>query len=63
MVTPTVKLLGENGNIFFILGRCQKEAKKAGWSKKELNDFTNKVTSADNYDHALQIVMEYFEVE
>ena len=63
MITPKVKLLGEDGNIFFILSRCQKEARKAGWSKEQLSTFTNKVTSSDNYDHALQIVMEYFEVE
>jgi hypothetical protein len=32
---PTVKLVGENGNAFAILGACKTAAKKAGWPKEK----------------------------
>ena len=58
---PEVKLIGEDGNAFTILGRCQMAAKKAGWSKEQMKDLMDEMTRSD-YDHLLQVAMENFEV-
>jgi hypothetical protein len=59
---PKVKLVGEDGNAFAILGRCLKEAKKAKWSQEQIQQFMTESRSGD-YDHLLQTVMKYFEVK
>ena len=58
---PKLKLLGRNGNAFFVLGMAKQAATKAGWTKEQIDDFMTKAKSGD-YDHLLQTCMEYFEV-
>lgn len=58
---PRVKLLGRDGNAFAILGACHQAAKRAGWDKERIAEFTSKATDGD-YDHLLGTVMEYFDV-
>ena len=58
---PTVKLIGEDGNAFFVLGACRKAALKAGWSVERWEQVRNQMTSGD-YDHLLGIAMEHFDV-
>lgn len=58
---PEVKLIGEDGNAFAILGRCRRAAKKAGWTDDEWQRFQREATSGD-YDHLLATVMEWFDV-
>jgi hypothetical protein len=48
----TVKLAGEDGNPFAILGRCQRAARQAGLPKAETDAFITEATSGD-YDHLL----------
>lgn len=60
---PRVKLSDEDGNVFSILGRCLKAARKAGWSENQLKEFSGKATSAHSYEEVLQLVMNEFEVE
>ena len=62
MGMPKVKMVGEDGNAFAILARCRKAARKAGWSKEAVENFTTHATSGD-YDHLLVTVMEYFDVD
>ena len=57
-----VKLVGEDGNAFAILGRCQRAAKKAGLEKEEIEAFMTEARSG-NYDHLLQTCMRYFNVD
>ncbi len=57
----TVKLVGEDGNVFSIMGRCQKALRRAGAPQKHIDAFLHQVTSGD-YDHALQVVMEWFTI-
>lgn len=57
-----VKLVGEDGNAFFILGRVTTELKRAGATREELNEFEKEATSGD-YDHLLRTVMEWVDVE
>lgn len=59
---PKVKLIGEDGNAFSILGRYLKEAKKNNWSKEEIERFMTEARSGD-YDDLLRIVMKYFDVK
>ena len=59
---PKLQLSGEDGNVFFIIGRARSIAKENGWSKEKIAEFMNDVTSG-NYDHALQVCMKYFDVE
>jgi hypothetical protein len=61
MGKPKAKLLGEDGNIFNILGICTTALKRA--NQKELAaDLQTKVFNATSYDEALAICMEYVDV-
>ena len=61
MSKPTLRLIGEDGNVFFILGKAVREACRAGWDEEKIEQFKKEAMSGD-YDHALQTCMEYFEV-
>ena len=58
----TVKLTGEDGNAFNILGICMRAMRRAGLSQEERDAFRAEATSS-NYDHLLATCMEWFEVE
>lgn len=53
----TVKLTGEDGNAFFIIGKVTKALKKAGVHEQEIESFREKAISGD-YDNALRTAME-----
>ena len=53
-----VRLVGEDGNAFFILGRVTAALKKAGATKEERNEFMMEATSGD-YDHLLATVCRW----
>lgn len=55
---PIVKLVGEDGNAFSVLGRAAKAMKRAGWKKEDIDAFYNEATSGD-YNHLLATVMRY----
>jgi CO dehydrogenase/acetyl-CoA synthase gamma subunit (corrinoid Fe-S protein) len=54
---PTVKLIGRDGNAFFILGTVKEALLKAGL-EQEAKEFMKKAT-ADDYNNLLRVVMEY----
>ena len=58
----TVKLVGEDGNAFAILGRVIGAMNRAGVPKHERGRFTAEATSGD-YDSLLRTVMEWVNVE
>jgi len=62
MEKPTVKLIGQDGNIFSILGKCTRALKNNG-QKKEADELTKEVFSSSSYNEALQLCMEYVDVE
>jgi len=62
MSKPIVKLVGEDGNAFSILGRCRTAARKAGMPKEQFDAFMEEATSGD-YNHLLATVMKYFDEE
>lgn len=58
----TVKLVGEDGNAFAILGRVIREMKRAGVPKLEQDAFRDEATSGD-YDHLLQTCMRWVDCD
>jgi len=58
---PKVKLIGNDGNAFFILGQVKKAMKKAGASEDELVQYVQEATTGD-YNHLLQVSMEYIDI-
>lgn len=56
-----VKLIGEDGNAFFILGKVREALIKNG--RKDLVEEFMKEAQSGDYDHLLVTVMEYVEVE
>lgn len=57
---PTAKLIGANGNIFNLLGICSRSLRRMPGAFNEMRD---RVFEAKSYDEALQIIMDYVEVE
>ena len=55
---PKVKLVGSDGNVFALLGRCAQGLKKAGQPEKA-KELQSKVLAARSYDEALVLMMEY----
>jgi len=58
----TVKLVGEDGNAFVILGKCNTAMRKAKIDQVTIENFTKEATSGD-YDHLLQTCIKYFDIE
>ena len=56
-----LKLIGEDGNAFSILGRARKVMLEAG-QKEEFAKYKSEATSGD-YDNLLQVTMKWFDVE
>jgi len=59
---PRVKLVGENGNVFNLMGICSRALKDAG-QKEKATEMCKKITGCGSYDEALAIMMDYCEVE
>ena len=53
-----VKLVGEDGNAFFIIGRCSKAMKRAGHADR-VKEFQDEAKSGD-YDKVLSTCMKWF---
>lgn len=59
---PRVKLVGEDGNVFNLIGICSRALKAAGQADKS-KEMVNKIYACGSYYEALSIMMEYCEVE
>ena len=57
---PRVKLVGEDGNAFFIMARVREALRKAGADKEYIDKYTDEATSGD-YGNLLRVTMEYVE--
>jgi len=56
-----VKLVGEDGNAFAIMGAVQRAMRKAGLSQEQIDEYL-KESKAGDYDHLLQTAMRFVEV-
>ena len=59
---PQMRLIGEDGNIFSILGRASGLLKDAGM-KAQSDEMFQRVTACGDYDKALHIISEYVDSE
>lgn len=57
-----VKLIGEDGNAFAILGKVRRAMRNQKISDDEINRFHREATSG-NYDHLLATCMEWVDVK
>ncbi len=56
------QLVGEDGNVFNVIGRVLRALNKAGLRDKA-QEFKKRAFSARSYDEVLLLAMEYAEVE
>ena len=61
-IRPKMKLIGQDGNIFAIMGRASRLLKNSGQGDKA-KEMRDRVMSCDSYQKALSIVSEYVETE
>jgi len=54
----TLELAGLDGNAFSLMGAFQRQAKREGWSKEEIDAVLEECKSGDYY-HLLQTLMSY----
>lgn len=53
-----LKLVGMDGNAFFIMGAFQQQARKEGWTKEEIDAVLNDAQSGD-YNHLLYTIANH----
>ena len=58
---PTVKLVGEDGNAYYIMGRVKRALRSAGADQEYINRYLQ-VSMVGDYDHLLQTALKYVEV-
>lgn len=61
ITTVTVKLVGEDGNAFSILGRVRAAMRKGKVAPDIIEEYTKRATSGD-YDNLLATTSEYVEI-
>tara|TARA_R110001583_G_scaffold183718_1_gene342470 strand:+ start:297 stop:485 length:189 start_codon:yes stop_codon:yes gene_type:complete len=61
MEKPTVKLTGEDGNAFAIMGTVAKALQKAGFSQEHIAKYYEDSSSGD-YDNLIRVAMKYANV-
>ena len=59
---PSMNLIGEDGNIFSIMGRASRLLQRAGM-KAQSEEMVQRVTSCGDYYQALNIISEYVDTE
>ncbi|MCL2440491.1 MAG: hypothetical protein FWD14_01995 [Treponema sp.] len=60
---PIVKLVGQNGNVYNLMAICSKALRDFGQPELAKEMYDKITTTAKSYDEALQIMMDYCEVE
>jgi len=59
---PTVKLVGYDGNAFYILGKVSRALREAGYDTEYVKKFKDEAMSGD-YNNLLGVCCEYVDVE
>lgn len=55
-----LKIAGLNGNAFVLMGAFQRQAKKEGWTKEEVDSVLTEAKSG-NYEHLLETICDHCE--
>jgi hypothetical protein len=61
MEKPRCKLIGEDGNVFNVIGRVRRALLDAGHGD-EAREFVGRGFRCGSYDEVLQLVLEYVDV-
>ena len=59
--TVNLELVGVNGNAFMIMAVFQRQARREGWTKKEI-DLVLKEAKSSDYNHLLATISNHCEV-
>ncbi len=59
---PKVKMIGQDGNAFSIMGNIQRALKRSGADKEYIDKYIREATSGD-YNHLLTVSMKYVNIE
>jgi hypothetical protein len=62
MQKPVCKLIGQDGNIFNLMGIACRALRDAGLEKRAF-EMIERISLAQDYDEALRIILEYVEAE
>ncbi len=60
MKKVNLKMVGLDGNAFAIMGAFQRQARKEGWTKEEINTVLDKARSGDYYN-LINVIAEHCE--
>ncbi len=60
--TVNLDLIGVNGNAFMIMGVFQRQARREGWTPKEIDTILAEAKSSD-YNHLLTTISNHCEVK
>ena len=55
-----MNLVGLDGNSFSLMGHFQKNGRRQGWSKDEINEVLTKCMSGD-YDNLIRVLVDHTE--
>jgi len=58
----TVKLIGEDGNIFNLIGIVKNAMRRASISREQILEFQKEVILTESYDEALSKIQEWVNV-
>jgi len=58
---PKAKLIGQDGNVFNLIGICSQTLKKAG-QKDKVKEMQERIFKSGSYDEALSIMSDYCEL-
>jgi hypothetical protein len=58
---PACKLIGEDGNVFAIIGNVSRTLKRAG-QRDKAKEWVERATSCHSYDEVLNLIGEYVEI-
>lgn len=61
MTKPVCKLIGEDGNIFNLMGIASRVLKEVG-KKEEAKEMIDRILNSKSYIEALAIISEYVEI-
>jgi hypothetical protein len=61
-VKPVVKLTGQDGNAFAVMGNVKQALRRSGADKEYIDKYLSEATSGD-YNLLLAVSMEYVDVE
>ncbi len=59
---PKANVLGQDGNVFNLIGICSKALKKEG-KYDEAKEMSNRIFACGSYDEALVIMSEYCDLQ